>query len=336
MATATVEEVVGVIQGLAAVVKEQQATNRDLSAQTQQQIVDLASSVKELSLAVNKKNSGQLTPLRLPQLTLPEYTGNENLDRFTEQLVNVLTASGVDPSHWITYLKQQCHRDSRAFDIVCLFESENITAFSSRASSAEHVELFERCVNNLLQLRGVPRDQQIRNLLATYYAMAQQPKECISDFSHRFLETQNSLEKLLPGIHRSSSGDMEIIHAFTMKLKPCIAKHLLSRDADFPDLAHTIEAAKRFEAIENSIDVVPSSEFAPVQSAALITDRHDVRARKSDLSSSHSGTAKPCWYYKSFIRLIVNELIINVLKAFVMFVPNVLSLTASFVFITLQ
>ena len=39
MATATVEEVVGVFQGLAAVVKEQQATNRDLSAQTQQQIV---------------------------------------------------------------------------------------------------------------------------------------------------------------------------------------------------------------------------------------------------------------------------------------------------------
>ena len=41
MATATVEEVVGVIQGLATVVKEQQATKRDLSAQIQQQIVDL-------------------------------------------------------------------------------------------------------------------------------------------------------------------------------------------------------------------------------------------------------------------------------------------------------
>ena len=49
MATDTVEEVVGVIQGLAAGVKEQLATNRDLSAQTQYQIVDLASFVKELS-----------------------------------------------------------------------------------------------------------------------------------------------------------------------------------------------------------------------------------------------------------------------------------------------
>ena len=112
MATVTVEEVVGVIQGLAAVAKEQQATNKDLSAETQQKIVDLASSVKELSLAVDKKNSHQRTPLRLPQLTLPEFTDKENLDRFAEQLINVLTSSGVDPSHWLTYLKQQCCRDS--------------------------------------------------------------------------------------------------------------------------------------------------------------------------------------------------------------------------------
>ena len=61
MGTATVEEVVGVIQGLAAVVKEQQATNRDLSAQTQQHIVDLASSVKELSLAVDNKRDNSST-----------------------------------------------------------------------------------------------------------------------------------------------------------------------------------------------------------------------------------------------------------------------------------
>ena len=86
---------------------------------------------------------------------------------------------------------------------------------------------------------------------------------------------------------------MEINHAFTMKLKPCIARHLSSRNADFPDLARTIEAAKRFGAIENSIDVVRSSEFTPVESAALITDHHDARTRKSDLSSLHSGTAKP-------------------------------------------
>ena len=46
--------------------------------------------------------------------------------------------------------------------------------------------------------------------------MSQQPHESVSDFSHRFLETQNSLEKLLPGIHRSSDGDLELIHAFIL------------------------------------------------------------------------------------------------------------------------
>ena len=46
-------------------------------------------------------------------------------------------------------------------------------------------------------------DQQIRNLLATYYMMHQQPNESVSSFAHRFSETQHSLEKLIPGIHKT-------------------------------------------------------------------------------------------------------------------------------------
>ena len=77
---ATAKEVLGIIQGLAKVVKDQQAINRDLAPSTQQQIEDLASSVKELSLAIGMKDHATGSPLRLPQLTLPEYTGKENLD----------------------------------------------------------------------------------------------------------------------------------------------------------------------------------------------------------------------------------------------------------------
>ena len=293
---ATAEEVLGIIQGLAKVVKDQQATNRDLASSTQQQIEDLASSVKELSLAIGTKDHATGSPLRLPQLTLPEYTGKENLDRFAEQLSNVLSSSGVSACHWFTYLKQQCRRDARAFDIICNFESKHLTEISSTASSEHHVEIFENCLDILRQQRGIPRDQQMRQLLATYYAMSQQPHESVSDFSHRFLETQNSLEKLLPGIHRSSDGDLELIHAFIMKLKPVIAKHLLSRDVDLKDISHTIEAAKRYEAVETTMDFAPKSDFAPLPSTALLADRPDVRQRKPNFS----GTSKPCWYFNKF------------------------------------
>ncbi len=58
----------------------------------------------------------------------------------------------------------------------------------------------------------------------------------------------------MPGIHRSTKDtntDVELIHAFTMKLKPTIAKELLSRNAAFPDLTAVIEAAKRYEAVDS-------------------------------------------------------------------------------------
>ena len=127
----TIEEVLGVIQGLARVVKDQQATNRDLITNTQKQIDDLTSAVQELSAAVGKQDNASSSPLRLPQITLPEFTGKENLDRFTEQLTHVLLSSGTAPNHWFTYLKQQCRRDARAFDIVCSFETDHILTFSS-------------------------------------------------------------------------------------------------------------------------------------------------------------------------------------------------------------
>ncbi len=79
--------------------------------------------------------------------------------------------------------------------------------------------------------------------------MTHQPSESVADFAHRFLETQHSLEKLIPGIHREDN-DVELINAFMLKLHPKIGKELVSRDSTFPTLTAVIEAAKRVEAVE--------------------------------------------------------------------------------------
>ena len=131
-------EVLGIIQGLAKKVKDQQATNRNLASSTQQQIGDLASSIKELSLATSTKDHATSSPFRLPQLTLLEYTGKENLDSFAEQLANVLSSSGVSTCHWFTNVKQKCCHDAHAFDIICNFESTYQMELFSTASSEKH------------------------------------------------------------------------------------------------------------------------------------------------------------------------------------------------------
>ena len=142
----------------------------------------------------------------------------------------------------------------------------------------------------------MPKDQQIRNLLATYYSMMQQQTESVADFSHRFLETKNSLEKLLPGIHRSSSGDLEIIHAFTMKLKPSIAKHLLSRDTEMKDISSAIEAAKRYESVEDTVQ----ESNAECKPDALFASRRELEPKETNYRNRNSGTPKICWYFNKF------------------------------------
>ena len=76
--------------------------------------------------------------------------------------------------------------------------------------------LCATCRQTLWAQRGIPIDQQIRTLLATVYSMHQNPSESVSNFAHRFLETQHSLEILIPGIPSSSDGNqMELVHALT-------------------------------------------------------------------------------------------------------------------------
>ena len=72
------EETLGLIQGLPAVVKEQNASNKSRV----EELGTLAAVVKDLSEFVGHRPSTQSSSLRLPNLTLPEYTGTEDLDRF--------------------------------------------------------------------------------------------------------------------------------------------------------------------------------------------------------------------------------------------------------------
>ena len=57
----------------------------------------------------------------------------------------------------------------------------------------------------------IKKDQQIHNLLATYHTIHKHSDESISNFTHRFCETQHSLEKLIPGIHTTADGN-ELMH----------------------------------------------------------------------------------------------------------------------------
>ena len=140
-------EVVGITKGLAAVVQDQQAASKDAYSKTQQQIQDLSSAVHALSDTLGT-NGASSSPLRLPQLILPEFTGRENLDRFTEQLTNVLASAGVSAKFWLTSLKQQFRKDARAFDVICNSETTHASKINEKRSNAEYLDFYPSIVPN--------------------------------------------------------------------------------------------------------------------------------------------------------------------------------------------
>ena len=128
---ASTEELNGLIKGLADVVQTQQKTNADAFKQTTEQLQNLSSTVETLSKsiaprAVSSLSHADAAPgLRLPHITLPVFTGKENLDRFVEQITSLLQSSGVAPKYWTTYLKQQVHRDARMYDALIEAKKEH-------------------------------------------------------------------------------------------------------------------------------------------------------------------------------------------------------------------
>ena len=82
-----------------------------------------------------------------------------------------------------------------------------------------------------------------------YYTIHLQPHESVADFSHRF---SHQLQKLLPGIHKlkgedGAGEDLELMYAFTIKLREDIAAELVSREFKYTSLQSVIDAARHYE-----------------------------------------------------------------------------------------
>ena len=88
----SMEEIFGLIQGLAGVVKTNQVAQHDACLETSQQIAQLSQAVADLTA-------------KSPQLSLPEFDTKENLDRFLDQLRALLVSFGIPANLWLLYLK---------------------------------------------------------------------------------------------------------------------------------------------------------------------------------------------------------------------------------------
>ena len=59
----------------------------------------------------------------MPNLIVPEYTGKAPSEHFINQMESLLRLSGVPLKFWTTYFKQQCQKDSRAYDALAEAET---------------------------------------------------------------------------------------------------------------------------------------------------------------------------------------------------------------------
>ena len=140
--------------------------------------------------------------------------------------------------------------------MICEAENANVKILGKdplKDSPDKYLHLYEQCVNALKAKCSKPRDQQLQELLSTCYTMCQQQQESVANFAHRFTEslTQNELEKLLPKIHRTPDAygntEVELITAFTIKLREPIAKELISGHVKYSSLQALISAAEHFK-----------------------------------------------------------------------------------------
>ena len=148
------EELLGLINGLAGAIHAQHQSSKEQSSRMQVQIQDLSKAVADLSTSMRSQSSPPTSTLRLPPLSLPDFTGSEFLDRFLDQLMQVLSSSNVAPRFWIPYLKQQCQKDSRAFDIISLYETQHKAEISDRTTTDEFRKLYDACLKTLPNQRG--------------------------------------------------------------------------------------------------------------------------------------------------------------------------------------
>ena len=114
--------------------------------------------------------------------------------------------------------------------------------------------------------------------------------------------------ELIPGIHLSTdpkNRETELVPAFTMKLKPTIAKQLLSWGAAFPDLTSVITAAKRYKYVDSVLPIPEADQsWKP---AVLYTAKEETKPKQQFASKKrftprqdNATGAKLCWFYNKF------------------------------------
>ena len=211
---------------------------------TQQNIQEIADTIKDLATTKPSHNDS----LRLPPVNLPTYKGDPYRETRT-----IPGTSAISPRHYVAYLKQQCQQDIRAFDIIAAAEKEftaKLLKDPEKVSPEEHQAYFDAVKNALLSQRGIPKEQQIRELLKEYYDMRQGASERVCDLAHRFLDVQTELAKLIPNIHYTSDGkDLELQYVFAIKLRSDLQAEIISREFKYADLQEIIQIAERYEKI---------------------------------------------------------------------------------------
>ena len=88
---------------------------------------------------------------------------------------------------------QQSHNGACVFDIICNYETTHAYKLSYKCSNNEYLQYYYKCLSLLQCQGGIPVKQQSWKSTGS-----------IADFSHHFLEIQQFLQELIPGIHRSS------------------------------------------------------------------------------------------------------------------------------------
>ena len=147
-------QTLGLIKGITLVVQEQSNAMKA----TSDQIQHLAITVENLTkIQQTPVPSSQSPGLCLPNLVLREYTGKEPLDRFLRQIESLLVSSAVPTKHWITYLKQQCQKDARAYDALNSAHQAHLHLLGpdlSKTADAEFKQHFDQCVKTLREKTG--------------------------------------------------------------------------------------------------------------------------------------------------------------------------------------
>ena len=120
---------------------------------TNEHISNLTATVEDLSKQIPKSPATSNQGLRLPDLILPEYTAKQPLERFyINQMESLLRSSGVPFKFWTTYFKQQCQKDSQAYDALAEAETSfaaTLGSDTSKITEDQYKNHYEQCIHTL-------------------------------------------------------------------------------------------------------------------------------------------------------------------------------------------